>query len=72
MDSEIPTNYYNIGLCYSGLQEYSKAIEYFQYIIENCNGCNERQIVNANYGLGKAYYGLENYDKALDFFTASS
>ena len=72
LESEIPTNYYNIGLCYSGLKDYTKAIEYFQYIIENCNGCNERQIVNANYGLGKAYYGLEIYDKALDFFIVSN
>jgi len=72
LESEIPINYYNIGLCYSGLKDYSKAIEYFQYIIENCNGCNEIQIVNANYGLGKAYLGLEMYDRALDFFKVSN
>ena len=72
LESEILINYYNIGLCYNELENYNRAIEQFQYILENCNNCSEIRIVNANYGLGKAYFGLERYDKALEYFKISN
>jgi signal transduction histidine kinase len=72
ISKQILLNYNNIGLCYNGLNEYNKAQDYFKYVIDNCNDCDNNYIIDSNYGLGKAYYGLKAYDRALEYFTISN
>lgn len=61
--------YYNLGLCYNKLNDYSNAIEHFNKLIlfcakSDCQLDSELAIL----GLGLAYFGLEDYSLSTEYF----
>jgi len=68
---------YKTGDCYRELEDYEKAVKYFEDALTNykiAHGGNHRDIIDTLCYIGICYEGMEDYEKAVKYFidTAAS
>jgi len=65
LDENDPEGYYGIARLFLNVEEYQKAIPYFDKAIELYIENNSPYVYDAFHGIGLAYYGMNEYDEAL-------
>lgn len=70
VEEKTPFEYSNIGSCYNGLENTSKAIEYLEMAInsELCEHCNFKECYDAYYVFGELYEREKEYKEALKYY----
>ncbi|MFT8352515.1 tetratricopeptide repeat protein [Clostridium saccharoperbutylacetonicum] len=70
VEDKTPFEYSNIGSCYNGLENTSKAIEYLEMAInsELCEHCNFKECYDAYYVFGELYKREKEYKEALEYY----
>ncbi|WP_238915912.1 tetratricopeptide repeat protein [Clostridium sp. YIM B02555] len=70
VEDKTPFEYSNIGSCYNGLENTSKAIEYLEMAInsELCEHCNFKECYDAYYVFGELYEREKEYEEALKYY----